>query len=98
MGRGKGDKAMALHGFCDSATRPLTHDFVHSTIVSTLHRKGNFEGSPEDFGSQELTRAWSDSITKDKVSSLVSRVVLSATYFKQEAKTDKLEEFCSRFQ
>ena len=62
-----GDKAMALHGFCDSATLPFTHAYVHSTVVSTLRRKDS-EGTPEEFGSQELTRAWSDSITKDKAS------------------------------
>jgi len=94
-----GEKAMALHGFCDSATLPLSHAYVHSTIVSTLRRNpGSFHGSPEEYGSQELTSVWSQSITKDKVSSLVSRVVLSATYFKQETKTVKLDEFCSRFQ
>ena len=68
-----GEKAMALHGFCDSATLPLSHAYVHSTVVSTLRRNpGSFHGSPEEYGSQELTSAWSQSITKDKVSVHVS--------------------------
>merc|ERR1712029_561492 len=96
-----GNKAMVLHGFCDSATLPLTHPYVTTTIVSTIRTSGApddvKEEVPEEYGSQVLIDAWKMSINKDKVSSLVSRVVLSATFFRPEPNSPSLDKFCARF-
>ena len=65
----EGTDAMVLHGFCDSATPPLTHPYVHNAIVSTLtaDAPSGLEGNPEGAGGQILSKAWKRSITEDKV-------------------------------
>ena len=65
----EGTDAMVLHGFCDSATPPLTHPYVHNAIVSTLTADAppGLEGNPEGAGGQILSKAWKRSITEDKV-------------------------------
>ena len=65
----EGTDAMVLHGFCDSATPPLTHPYVHNAIVSTLTADAppGLEGNPEGAGGQILSKAWKKSITEDKV-------------------------------
>ena len=65
----EGTDAMVLHGFCDSATPPLTHPYVHNAIVSTLRADApsGLEGNPEGAGGQILSKAWKRSITEDKV-------------------------------
>jgi len=98
----KGTEAMALHSVCDSKSGPADFPYVHTAVVSTINgqRRPEPEKSvsvqAEDFAGRLLTASWTKTVSEDKISALISRVVLSAFYFEPEESNAKTTEFCSK--
>lgn len=79
-----GNTAMALHAFCDNDSAP----FKQASIVMTLIAPDdvfNNEDTTQDIADKVLSEAWGKDLDSDRVSPILSRVVISAVKVAQES-------------